>query len=60
VDAVPVAMWYFHQVFSGPFIIGVIGNITAAVIGFMIGLLTAHRLYDLRKIHAAIRKHIGR
>jgi hypothetical protein len=50
-------MWYIHQVFSGTFAIGVIGNITAAVIGFIIGLITAHKVYDLRAVHKAIKEH---
>lgn len=50
-------MWYFHQVFSGTFIVGVLGNIVAAILGFIVGLAVAHRVYDLRKIHAAILRH---
>jgi hypothetical protein len=57
VDAEQVTMWYFHQIFSGPFVIGVVGNITAAVLGFAVGLLTAHKLYDLRAIHKALKEH---
>lgn len=50
-------MWYVHQIFSGPFVIGVAGNIAAAILGFVIGIAAAHRLYDLRAIHKAIREH---
>jgi hypothetical protein len=51
-------MWYFHQMFSGPFLIGVAGNITAAILGFVVGLTVAHKVYDLRKIHAHIRSRL--
>ena len=52
-------MWYFHQLFSGPFLIGVAGNITAAILGFVVGLAVAHKVYDLRKIHAHIRSRLS-
>ena len=51
-------MWYYHQIFSGPFLIGVAGNITAAILGFAVGLMVAHRLYDLRKIHTLFRSRL--
>ena len=53
-------MWYVHQILSGPFLVGVIGNVTAAVAGFAAGLVAAHWLYDLRKIHKAIGKWAGK
>jgi hypothetical protein len=34
------------------------GNVVAAVLGFAVGLLVAHKVYNLRRIHQAIRHHI--
>ena len=51
-------MWYWHQVWSGVFVIGVFGNIAAGILGFVAGLLVAHHLYDLREIHKVIQHHI--
>jgi hypothetical protein len=53
-------VWYFHQVFSGPFVVGVAGNIAAAVLGFIVGLIAAHRVYDLRAVHKAILEHTAK
>jgi hypothetical protein len=40
--------------------IGVLGNVVAAVLGFMAGLLVAHRLYDLRELHGALKHHLAK
>jgi hypothetical protein len=56
----PRVMWYLHQIISGPFVVGIAGNVAAAVIGLVTGLLVAHKLYDLRKIHRAIREYTGK
>lgn len=53
-------MWYIHQIFSGPFIIGVAGNITAAILGFIVGIIAAHKIYDLRAVHKAIIEHTSK
>jgi hypothetical protein len=53
-------VWYWHQVWSGTFAVGVLGNITAAVIGFTAGLLAAHWAYDLRAVHKVIKERTAR
>ena len=53
-------MWYLHQIWSGPFVVGVIGNVTAAVIGFLAGLTAAHWLYDLRAVHRLVKERTAR
>lgn len=50
-------MWYIHQILSGTFIIGVIGNVTATVLGFIAGAITVHLMYDLHAVHKAIKSH---